>query len=95
MKVGFIMKCQLVGYNEYTFTNKETGEVEDALTLFFVRNPKITETGAVGKVAVPCTLYGKQIDAVRKEVDLKVDSVYDCDINSFKGRNKLNDISKI
>ena len=90
------MKCKLVGYYEHTFIkDKETGEVETALTLSFVRGPKLTESGAVGLVAVSCPLYGDAVKTLLDKVELKIDTNYDCDINTYKGKNYLNDISEI
>lgn len=88
------MKCQLVGYNEFSIIkDKETGESDEALTLHFIRNPSLRESGAVGKVAVSCTVYGDSVKKVSEKVELKVGTTYECDINSFKGKNYLNDIA--
>lgn len=84
------MKCQLVGFNNYSITNKETGTVSNACSLYFVRKPKLTENGVTGNVCVSCTVYD---DAIKKLPELKVDSCYECDINTFKGKNYLNDMS--
>ena len=83
------MKCQLVGFNNYSITNRETGTVSNACSLYFVRKPKLTENGVVGNVCVGCTVYD---EAIKKLPDLKVGTNYDCDINSFKGKNYLNDM---
>ena len=90
------MKCKLVGYNEFSIIkDKETGETVECLTLSFVRGPKLSESGAVGLVAVPCTLYGDAVSTLRDKVELKIDANYDCDFNTYKGKNYLNDISEL
>lgn len=87
------MKCKLVGYNQYTIPkNKETGEVAECLTLHLVRKPSLRENGAVGNITVATTVYD---EAVKKLPALEVGADYECDINSYKGKNYLNDITKL
>lgn len=88
------MKCQLVGYNADTIKDKETGEAVDVLSLYLIRNSTLREPNAVGKVAVVTTSYGAQVEKINEAVELKVGEVYDCELNTFKGKTYLNDISK-
>ncbi len=90
------MKCKLVGYEEFTITkNKETGEVDEGLSLYFVRKPKLSEANAVGMVSVACSLFGDSVKKLHETVELKVDNVYECDISTYKGKNYLNDIALV
>ena len=86
------MKHQLVGFNQYGFTNKDTGEHTEVLQLHFVRKPDLTESGAQGNLCVICPVYD---EAIGKLPEIKVGSTYDCDISSYKGFNKLRSISLI
>ncbi len=85
------MKCQLVGFSHGEFTNKDTGEVTKSCTLSFVRKPKLSEN-VTGSVACRCTVYGENVD---KLPSLKENAVYDCDINTFKGKDYLNEMNSI
>lgn len=86
------MKSQLVGYREGSFTNKETGEVTNNTTLYFVREPNLREVGTQGAVCFACTVYG---EAALVLPALEVKALYDCDVNFSKGRYYLNDIKKL
>lgn len=86
------MKCQLVGYSNAEFTNKDTGEVTKSVHLHFVRKPKLSENGVQGMVTNHCVVYGENI---AKLPALDVGGNYDCDINSYRGKDYLNDCVKL
>lgn len=86
------MKYQLVGYNNYQIKDKNTGEPVDCCALHLVRKPTLRETGAVGMISVCPVAYDKQIDSLP---ELAVNSTYECDINTFKGKHYLNSIEKL
>ncbi len=90
------MKCKLVGFNQYPIVkDKETGEVGEVLQLHFVRKPNLREATAQGLVTIMCPLYDDQIKKLLEKVSLKIEADYECDINQFKGRNYLNDMTAI
>lgn len=90
------MKCKLVGFNQFNVVkNKDTGEVSECLMLHFVRKPNLREPNAQGIMTISCILYDESIKKLADSVELKIEADYDCDINQFKGKNYLNDISEV
>ena len=86
------MKHQLVGFNQFSYTKRDTGELKSICELHFVRKPDLTEPNAQGSITVMCPVTN---DAISLLPELKVGSMYDCDISSYKGFNKLRSISLI
>lgn len=86
------MKHQLVGFNQYQFTKKDSNEKSTVCQLHFVRKPDLTETSAQGNLCVICPVYD---EAISQLPELKIGSTYDCDIASYRGFNKLRNITLI
>lgn len=86
------MKHQLVGYNKFSYTKKDTNELKSICELHFVRKPDLTEPNAQGSICVVCPVSD---EAIKLLPELKVGSMYECDISSYRGFNKLRNISLI
>ncbi len=84
------MICQLVGYQSTSGIDKESRKEYKCCTLFFVRKPSLSENGVTGNVCFSARIYDEAIDNLP---DLTINSHYDVDVNSYKGRYYLQDLS--
>ena len=86
------MKCQLVGFRHSEYIDKDTGNVTLSCHLYFIRKAKLSESGQVGSVTHHCVVYD---DKIKELPDLVENAIYDCDVNTFKGKDYLNDMTKL
>lgn len=84
------MKCQLVGFNRYSFV-KDEKEV-NALSLHFLRKPNLSEVSHTGSVVFTVSVFD---EAIPRLPELKVDSLYSVEVNSYKQFHKLLDMQII
>ena len=84
------MICQLIGYQTQQGTDKESGKEYKSCTLFFVRKPSLSENGVTGNVCFSTRVYDEAMD---KLPDLTISSHYDVDVNLYKGKYYLQDLT--
>ena len=84
------MKCQLIGYQGSEGVDRDTEKPFQALKLFFVRKPNLSESGCTGNVCFATTVRNEAIDQLP---DLKIDSAYNVEVSYYKGFYKLLDMT--
>lgn len=86
------MKCQLIGFQHASGTDKETGNEYKSVSLYFVRKPSLSESGVSGMVCFSTRVYDDNID---KLPDLHLDGTYTVDCRQYKGKYYLDEMTSL